>query len=299
MSDDLGKELNDFLSEGPAEPVVDSTPPAEPAPAEPPPAEPAEPAPEPPDDGEPAPQEPEPPAEPAEPAEPAPAEPAEPPAEQPLTPREKLLLARIEAITGKSIGIDEAIAEPQVPASPPPAPAQPAQPAAPAEPEVPNFLKDRKLDEILDDPVKFNELLTEVYQMGIDKSRDAAVQKVLTSIPQLVTQYVGRHSAMKGMVDDFYKKNPDLVGVKKTVAAVANEVAAENPGQKVDWVFEETAKKTREVLGLKVVATPAPAAPAAPAAPSATPAFADQGSRKSTPSSGLKGLEKEVNELIS
>jgi hypothetical protein len=165
-------------------------------------------------------------------------------------------------------------------------------------------MKDKQLDDILDSPEKFNQLLVEVYNMGVERARDASVQKVLTSIPQLVTQYVGRHAAMQGMVNDFYAKNPDLAGVKKTVAAVANEVAAENPGQKVDWVFSETAKRTRKVLGMKetagVPAKPATAKPVAPTAPTGPkPAFAQQSARKGTPSSGLKGLEKEVNELIS
>jgi hypothetical protein len=101
---------------------------------------------------------------------------------------------------------------------------------------------------------------------------------------------------MVELVNDFYKKNPDLAGVKKTVAAVANDVAAENPGFTVEQVFEAVGKKTREVLGMKARVADPKKSGAKPDLKK--PAFADQKGRKASPSSGLKGLEKEVNDLL-
>jgi len=215
-----------------------------------------------------------------------------------LTEREKALLARIESLTGEKLSVDQAVVEPVAPTVPtvPVTPATPAPvvPAAPVEPEVPNFLGNETLDAVLDDPVKFNALLASVYQKGIEAAKVAATENVLVSLPQLVTSYVTRHVATTKLVENFYENNPDLVNVKKTVAAVANEIAAENPGMDVGKVFEETAAKTRRILNLptKVVA------PAVPAAPGPTPAFAKQNARSAPSTSGLKGLQKEVNDLL-
>lgn len=298
---DLNDELEEFLSGDKAdEPLVQD----EPAEPEPTPAEPAaEPEPEP----EPEPSEPEPEPEPTpEPAEPAPepeleSSPEPAPVGEP-TEREKLLEAMIEDLQGKLLDAGITVTKPATPAEP----ATPAAPAEPAEPEVPNFLGDNQLDDVLDSPEKFNQVLLNVYNMGVEKGAEKganiAAEKVLQSIPQLVTTYTQRNTALAGLVSDFYKKNPDLAGVRRTVAAVANEVAAENPDLSVEEVFAKVGEKTREVLGMKAAATqPAGTPPAAEPADTGTedsPAFVDQGGRKGTPSSGLKGLEKEINDLI-
>jgi len=212
-----------------------------------------------------------------------------------LTPREKAMLARIEKLTGKTLDIDDAVKDEEPEAKPKP------KPKVEPEPEKdPDFIGADNLDEILDDPKKLNALLVKVYKMGVDTASGKASEKVLTSIPRLVTQYVGKHATMSNLVSDFYKKNADLAGVKKTVAAVANDVASENPGLSVDQVFEKVAERTREVLGMKAKAkTPALKKSTGDKPDTKKPAFADQHSRKATPSSGLKGLAKEVNDLLS
>jgi len=218
----------------------------------------------------------------------------EPVAAEP-TEREKILEARIEELTAK-------ILTPAVPAEPEVQVAESAVPAVQAEPEKLDFLDGTHLDEVLDNPEKFAAVLTNLYNRARTDAEQAAVQKVLTSIPQLVANYSTKRANMQAMVDDFYKGNPDLQGVKKTVAAVINEVAAENPRYKVSEVFSKAAVKTRELLGLQAVATGKPTAPVAPANPSATdsPALVGpQGSRKTAPTGGLKGLAAEVNDLIS
>jgi hypothetical protein len=221
--------------------------------------------------------------------------------------QQELLLKRIEDITGRSMTAEEAIQldvdQPtSSPVTTPVAPAvQPATPVAPAEP--PNFLGTYTVDDIMDDPKKFNEVLINVYKKGIDDAKLSTSENTLRSIPQLVTTYIRRYSTMKEMVDGFYKDNPDLLKVRKTVAAVANEVAAEDPGQPVDKVFMKVAERTRTILGLPTpnpgqpITTDTTITPVDPNKPK-TPAFATQNARKGTPSSGLKGLAKEVNDLI-
>ena len=118
----------------------------------------------------------------------------------------------------------------------------------PTEPTPLNFLGDQKLDEILDDPEKFNAVLVDVHTKGVEEGAKIATENVLKNIPQLVTTYVSRHSTMSNLVSDFYKSNPDLVGVKKTVAAVANEVAAENPEMSIEEVMVKLVREQGKYL---------------------------------------------------
>lgn len=284
MSDeDLSKDLEEFFkeegegSEPNPEPEPTPTPEPEPEPEPQPQPEP-EPTPEP--QPEPTP-EPEPTPTPTPEPEPKPPEPSE---------REKLLEAQIEDLQGKLLSRDTK-------------PAEPGPKPKPPEPEPPkplNFLGDQKLDEILDDPEKFNALLVAVHDKASDEGEKRGAEKLLRQIPELVSTYTSRHTTLAGLASDFYKKNRDLVGVKKTVAAVTSEIAAENPDLSVEKVFEMAAERTRKVLGLKgsAVVPPTPEPNPNPE-PAPNPAFVDgKGGRKAKPSSGLKGLEKEIDDLL-
>ena len=213
-----------------------------------------------------------------------------------LTEREKKLLARIEELTGKHLSVDEAVAVAQAEVKKEPLKEEGKEIIKEPPTDEVDFLAGQSLDDILDDPKKFNALLMKVYKLGQEGAITKSTERVLTSIPKLVTQYVGKQATMTNLVNDFYKKNPDLAAVKKTVAAVANDVAAENPGFTVEQVFESVAKKTREVLGMKERVTPQRKDAKKPDLKK--PAFADQKGRKVAPNSGLKGLEKEINDLL-
>lgn len=286
MSDELGKELDDFLGSAPAGVGDPPEPPVEP-PAEPP----AEPPVEPPA----PPMEPESLVEPAQPPVVEPPPPVEPPVEPPAPSADdetiSLLRAQIEDLQGKLLGRDK--------------PAEPAAPVAPTPPPEPpkplNFLEGKSLEDILDDPAKFNELLVSVYERGKSDSRDAATEKVLTSIPELIVKYTSRQNAMNAMVSDFYKKNQDLVNVKKTVAAVANDVAAEHADWNVQQVFDEAAIRTRKVLGFKSGVTPPPSnvPPPDSNANKPNPPFVNQKGRTTPKGPQLTGIQKEVADLIS
>jgi len=220
---------------------------------------------------------------------------------------------RLEIVTGERLDLEGALpptpspAEPAPPVVPPVAPVAPvaplAAPAAPAEPVAPNFFGDMTLDDVIDDPEKFTKVMTNVAAHASTVAEKQAVEKVLKSIPQLVVNYVTRHATMSNLVSDFYKENSDLVDAKRTVAAVANEVAAENPQWDVAKVFTESATRTRKVLGLAARAAPpadpgAPVPPVPPVPPGKRPAFARQGSRGAPPGPALEGLAKEIDELI-
>lgn len=304
-SDDSGPEPAAEPAKPAVAPVIKvPEPPTEPAPTEPsvePPV--VEPPTEPPV---------EPPTEP--PTEPPVEPPAEPPAEPaPETPEEKmarieeqnrLLLERVEYLSTPAEFRTtpppaKPAAEPVVPSTTPatrgvpPAiepPAQPAQPPAaePPKAEPLDFIKGRPLEQVIDNPETLNALLNEVVSQAGTRNVDVVVEKILTSIPNIVAGQIVQQNNVNNMINDFYDKNEDLKGIKRTVAAFANEVHSENPGWEASKVFEEAGAKARKALGLRERATN----------PTRKPAFVKQrGSRKGAEPE-LSGLAKEIDDLI-
>jgi len=158
--------------------------------------------------------------------------------------------------------------------------------------ELMNFLENTSIDDLLEDPTKFNAVLNQVSKRSTDAAVQSAVRHVLSSVPELVMGYITRHSAMNRMVDDFYRENVDLVDVKQTVAAVANDVHAKNPGLSVEQVFKQSAEATRKLLGLKKQALSA--AKRKPA----KPAFAKSGGAR-RPTAAVTAVQQEINDLLS
>lgn len=161
-----------------------------------------------------------------------------------------------------------------------------------------DFIKGRSLEEITEDPKLFNELLNDVYKRGyevaLERVAPVASEKTLTSIPQVVVRYVRQHMAMADIVKDFYKENEDLIPVKRTVGAMANEVYAEHPDWKVAEVLTEAAKRSRDVLGMKEKVRRGEKPPGK----EKSPAFADAGGNRGGPAPKPSKLEREIGELI-
>jgi len=122
------------------------------------------------------------------------------------------------------------------------------------EPEAMEFIKAEQLEELLENPAKFNEVLNKVSAQAVERGEKQTVEKILRSIPQIVATQVSNRIAVTRMVDKFYDDNKDLSHVKKTVGAVANEVHAENSDWAVEKVFKEAAVRTRKLLGLEEAA---------------------------------------------
>lgn len=152
------------------------------------------------------------------------------------TPREKLLLEQLERVTGEQLDIRNVEPTPEV---------------ATVEPIQHNFLEGLDVDEILSSAENLNKLLVAVHDHALAQTRTLAAEQILQNLPEVISTYVVRHIATREKVADFYKENPDLVGVKRTLATVANEITAEKPELTLDQVFEEAATRTRTMLGLK------------------------------------------------
>ena len=195
----------------------------------------------------------------------------------PLTAREKILMERLEKITGEQLNV---------------ASNQPVANTVPFAPSEKNFLEGfGDLDEVFSSTENFNRLLLAVHNNALEEASKLTAERILSNLPQIMSQYVTQHISMNRLVDDFYSVNSDLAPMKSTVTAVANEISAEHPEYTTQQVFDETAKRTREILKLQQV----PSNDVRPAKPAFVP---PRGSRSRTPAPVLSDIERGVMELI-
>lgn len=147
---------------------------------------------------------------------------------------------------------------------------QPAQPAAsvtPVKPDTPpaaatpasdpaivdlktlpeDILGDLDIDDVVGNKDLFNKVMTDYAKRIVETT----VQQTLLAIPKITTSQIQQQTSIKGIVDDFYRENKDLEGVKPTVGAAANQVAAENPTWKLEQILDEAATRTRKMYGLR------------------------------------------------
>lgn len=121
--------------------------------------------------------------------------------------------------------------------------------------EAENLTKEDMLDiigdEDIDDILASKELFNAAIGKAVRIAEERAMQKVLLSIPQIVMKQTQQQMAIQKATEEFYVENADLVPVKKTVAAVANEIYSTNPQLTIAEIFEKSAEKTREILGLR------------------------------------------------
>ncbi len=157
-------------------------------------------------------------------------------------------------------------------------------------------MTDEEYDAMFEDRKKFNTLLLKVFKKGQETKTFDVSENVLKNIPKLVVEYQKRHNTTQEIVADFYKNNPDLVKVKRTVAAITNEVASEMPDKSIKECFEEVAKRTRTLLGMK-----SPSGKKEQLPPAGDPNLPDKTKQKkgtNSKAAELKGVAKEINDLI-
>lgn len=176
------------------------------------------------------------------------------------------------------------------------APAAPAQQqASAAAPQMLAFLPDGvDMEDIITDKAALNQVMNAVYQKAV---ADGA-QQVLLSLPQIVSAQVQQQAALKSSVDTFYTKYPHLAEFKRTVAAVATEIASEHPEWAVEQVFDAAAVKASEVIGLnKQIAG---SSPSVAGKPLKAPALVKpKGGRASNDGGNVNKLQKDIEELLS
>jgi len=200
-----------------------------------------------------------------------------------LSPREKALIARLEEVTGERIALSQ-------------------NGAPPSEPEPTpsgdhNFLEGLDIDDVLQSPEDLNNLLNKVYTRALNDAKTLAAEQIMSTLPRTIATHYAQQTAQTKLVENFYNENKDLAYVKKTVAAVANDIATNHPDYTLDQVFNEAATRTRKMLGLRKTS---PQMENTPPTTTQRPAFAGQrssGNRVRVPE--LTGIAAEVSELIS
>lgn len=117
-----------------------------------------------------------------------------------------------------------------------------------------DFIGDLDVDEVTRSKEGLNKLLNMVYSKGVADSQKMASEKVLMSIPDIVSNNIRIINALKEASDNFYKANEDLKPFPKVVAVVFEEMLAKNPGRKYDEIFPDVATEVRKRLDLHKVA---------------------------------------------
>jgi hypothetical protein len=197
-----------------------------------------------------------------------------------LTPRERILMERLEQLTERTLNM-----------GPPTASSVETPAVVPAVEH--NFLEGVDLDEAFSTPENFNKVLQVVYAKALEDARANISAHIMSTLPEIVTQRVTQHVSMQERVSTFYADNPDLAEVKRTVAGVANEIATENPQLTLDAVFAEAASRTRRILHL-------PTTPIAAKSQGRRPAFAGQrspGAQRAVETE-VRTLSDEIEDLM-
>ena len=95
-----------------------------------------------------------------------------------------------------------------------------------------------RLDEEL-----LNEILSRVY--------NAAIEKAITKLPEVVSRMVASTTATQAMTNDFFKRNKDFENHKEIVASVIQEIDSQNPGMN----YDEILKDAESIIIEKIIAT--------------------------------------------
>ena len=152
------------------------------------------------------------------------------------------------------------------------------------------FLGGFSVDDVLDSEENLEKVLRNVYSKAIEVANEKVYEKVLMSMPEIVLGHINRSTMINEMVGDFYNVNSDLVPVKRTVAAVANELHSQNPDWNLERVFKEAAPKAREVLGMKKLRSGKK--------DMTNPAFAKGGKGKAGKKAKVSSLQGDIDELM-
>ena len=131
--------------------------------------------------------------------------------------------------------------------------------AVPSPADFGTFMEGVDFDKVMESKESFMEFFTK----SMDIMRQQAETNVMAAVPNYVSGQVQRNATMRDVASEFYSTYPELTPVKGYVANVAAEVSAGNPTWDMNQVLVESARLTKETLGLASVATVPATAPAA------------------------------------
>jgi hypothetical protein len=170
-------------------------------------------------------------------------------------------------------------------------------------PDKVEFVDDKTFDAMFQDRTVLNEVLSKVYQKGLED----ALRHMPSAVGVQVTQQVALATAAR----EFFANNPDLDAYRPYVAHVAARVEAENPDLDYVALFQKIEETARGELMLAKKMKPALAsAPSVPSTPRGGdprpapvkrgPAMAPgtTGSRNTPRAAPLTGQDREIADLF-
>lgn len=163
--------------------------------------------------------------------------------------------------------------------------------------EEQDFIGDLDLDDLTRDKTAFNKILNSVYAKGVNDSKRIATEGVLNSIPDIVKHNLTLLTNLKEMSDNFYNENKDLVPFKRVVAAVFEEVAAQNPDKKYNELMNLVGPEARKRLELHKQATKNDKAENDDENKPPRLHSTRSGQRQQTTKPNTSALEKEISEM--
>lgn len=158
-----------------------------------------------------------------------------------------------------------------------------------------DFLQGQDHVAILEDPQKFNELLSRVATTAFTAAVQAAQEQVMLRIPSIVSSTASQQQEIARIADDFYKANSDLANFKPAVSMAATQLYQENPNLTLPELLAQAATRTREVLHLKSAAAAAgrQRVPAQPAGNSV-----QGGGSRTASDPQLSDMQKQIADLL-
>ncbi len=139
--------------------------------------------------------------------------------------------------------------------TPEPEPEPKPEPESPLQLDKQDFISGLDLDELADNPEKFNEVLNNVYQKAISDARKVLGEETLRAIPDIVKSNIVTMTNLQKASEEFYNENEDLKPFKRVVASVFEELASENPDKHYGEILKDVGPEVRRRLDLHKKAT--------------------------------------------
>ena len=167
---------------------------------------------------------------------------------------------------------------------------------APVQPvDFNTFMEGVDFDSVMETKEGFMKFFTQ----SMDIVRQQAEQSVMAAVPEYVSGQVQRNATMKNVADEFYSTYPELNQIKGYVANVASEVSTANPTWDITQVLTESARVTKEVLGLTGQPAVTPTVPNVPVAPTAPSPILSGGTRTTkTPVGKKSSLQSDIDDFL-
>ena len=107
-----------------------------------------------------------------------------------------------------------------------------------------NFLSEISLDDLGSNPEILNKVFNQILREAVKSSSQIS--------PQTISKQVDDSLTAHEISVQFYNDNKDLSNVRNVVKACAGQVISEHEDWNIGQVLEESAKRTRESLGIQV-----------------------------------------------